>query len=493
MQEKNNRIAALLDRLLAHDDRRSEIFTYVCFAAAPIAGSAVSFAVNIGAAGGVVEVLRRIVPVSRDRIMVTLAVPIYLYCTSYMLALVANPAPAWRYVLPIATFILFPFLYSSWRLSRKSTVARSVVNASMIACYGALAIAFLQFHFYGVRAEGGAGNAIVFATVTCLAACTALAGAFSRRGTMSLALFGAYCAGSIAILYSGSRITWLALFLSTVVILWIHRRRRHAKASAIAATCAAIAVGFIALVGVQTVPGRIDALLRDWHEMREQGNYDTSVGRRVALWDIGLAAVRDEPILGHGPQSTKALISDGFQEMGLDVSFSHFHNGFLNAWVEAGVFGMVSLAAMFLVAGYFGVRSLARDTTGDEALGATMLISTSATYVVGGTTGIMVGHDILDAMLVTYLAVGAYLVAGTSLLDQKAFRFAPHGAFGYRQSELEHDLSPELAEHNQRCRDKDCGKQADDNPGTGGDRSLDYRPAHDLDVVRQRVPIIKEP
>ena len=48
-----------------------------------------------------------------------------------------------------------------------------------------------------------------------------------------------------------------------------------------------------------------------------------------------------------------------------------------------------------------------------------MLIVVSATYVVSGMTGILVGHDIVDAMLMTYLAVGAYLAAGTSLLDKE--------------------------------------------------------------------------
>src|SRR5690606_20056252 len=128
---------------------------------------------------------------------------------SYLLSLAVNPAPDWEYLLPVLTFLLFPFLYSSWCLSRRETVARSAVNASMIACYGALALAIVQFHVYGMRAEGGAGNAIIFAAMTCMAASIALAGAFTREGMAAVPLFGAYCAGSIAILYSGSRTRWL--------------------------------------------------------------------------------------------------------------------------------------------------------------------------------------------------------------------------------------------------------------------------------------------
>jgi O-antigen ligase len=406
--------------LLAHDDRRSEIYTYVCFASPPILGTVATIAVIVGGVGGIVEISKGLMPVSRDRFLLYATVPIYLYCASYLVALVANPMPEWKAVAPVVPFLLFPFLYSSWCLSKKETIARSVITASMIACYGALALAVFQFHFYGMRAEGGAGNAIVFATVTCMAAAVALAGAFIREGKAAVPLFGAYCAGSIAVLYSGSRMTWLALFLSTAAILWIYRERRHALGSALAVSCAALAVAVVTFAGTQIIPSRVEALARDWRQMSEHGNYDTSLGRRAELWRIGVAAVRENPIVGHGPQSTKPLIRDGFKKIGMGVGYSHFHNGFLNAWVEAGIVGILSLAAIFVVAGYLAIRTLATTTAAEARLGAVMLIALVTTYVVTGLVGIMVGHDILDAMLIAFLAVGIYLASGTSMLREEA-------------------------------------------------------------------------
>ena len=61
-----------------------------------------------------------------------------------------------------------------------------------------------------------------------------------------------------------------------------------------------------------------------------------------------------------------------------------------------------------------------RGRGGRRRLGAAILITLTATYVIGGLTGILVGHDILDAMLMAYLAVGAYLAAGTSMLPEEA-------------------------------------------------------------------------
>ena len=235
----------------------------------------------------------------------------------------------------------------------------------------------------------------------------------------ALALFGAYCAGSIAILYSGSRVTWFALFLTTAAVLWIYRERRHAWSSALAVTCAALAVAVVTFAGAQVVPSRVPALAHDWEQMSEHGNYDSSLGRRAELWEIGLSAVRESPIVGHGPQATKALINDGFEKVGLDVHYTHFHNGFLTAWVETGILGVLSLAAVFVVAAYLGVRTLARGTSAEARLGAVILIAIATTYVVSGLTGILVGHDILDAMLMAYLAAGSYLAAGTSMLPNE--------------------------------------------------------------------------
>ncbi len=416
---KKNNIGGIVSRLLFHDDRRTRLFTYVCFSLGPIFGSVASIAVNVGAVGGVVEVLRGIIPISRDRFLLYITIPIYLYCAAYLLSLAVNPAPDWEYVLPVLTLLLFPFLYSSWCLSRRETVAKSVVNASMIACYGALALAMVQFHVQGVRAEGGSGNPIIFATMTSMAATIALAGAFSRQGTSAASLFGAYCAGSIAVLYSGSRISWLALFLSTAAVLWIYRARRHVWSSALAMSCAALAIGVVAFAGAQVIPSRVEALVHDWQQMSE-GNYDSSIGRRAELWRIGLAAVQQNPVIGHGPQSTKPLIHEGFEKIGLDVNYSHFHNGFLNAWVETGALGALSLAAIFVVAAWLAARTLATGMDANARLGGVILIAFVVNYVVSGLSGILLGHDIMDAMLTALLAVGIYLAAGTSMLPREA-------------------------------------------------------------------------
>jgi O-antigen ligase len=305
-------------------------------------------------------------------------------------------------------------------MSRKPTVARSVVIASMIACYGALAVAAAQFHFYGIRAEGGAGNAIVFATMTCLAASISLAGIFTMDRVFAGPLFGAFISGGIAVLYSGSRITWGALFLAAVVILFVHRENLRARISRRTALYAVLAIGALTIVGSLTIPPRVDALVQDWRQMSLDGNYDSSVGRRAALWQIGIEAVRDSPVVGYGPQSMERLINERFRDKtGLEVYYGHFHNGFLTAWVETGLLGAISLAAIFVIAARNAARRLSASGDPTERLGAAILLVLVTTYVASGLSGILVGHDILDSALMGFLVVGTFLSSGTSLLDEQ--------------------------------------------------------------------------
>jgi O-antigen ligase len=405
-----------------HDDRRTRHFTLACLSTPPIAGSLSSIIVNFGAVGGLLEVCSGAVKLSRDRGMIHLSVAIYSYCAAYLVSFALNPvtSESWHYLLPILTFLLFPFLYSSWCMSRKETVARIAVTASMIACYGALALAVVQFHLYGMRAEGGAGNAIVFATATCLAASVVLAGMFMTDRVSAVPLFGAYLAGSIAILYSGSRITWVALALATAAVLFLYRKNIHVRVSGRVALCGVLAIGAITIVGLETVPSRLDAFVQDWRQLSLDGDYDSSLGRRAGLWEIGMEAARDNPIIGYGPQSTRLLIKEGFRnEIGFEASYSHFHNGFLNAWVETGFLGAISLAVLFVIAARIGMRTLAGPSDPTERFGAVILIVLVTTYIVSGLTGILVGQDILDSMLMTFLVIGAYLSTGTSQLDDK--------------------------------------------------------------------------
>ncbi|MBZ9740980.1 MULTISPECIES: O-antigen ligase family protein [unclassified Mesorhizobium] len=389
-------------------------FSIFCFFFPPILGSAVSFVFNGGGLWSVLLIALKRRRFNVDRAMMALTIAIYAYCASNVLASIVNHAIVGdaRHLLPLITFLLFPVSYSTWSISQKTMLVRIIVLASMAACFGALLLAVYQQYLLGIRAEGGAGNAIIFAEVLCLAVVTCVAAALSGIERYRIALICAALGGTIAIVYSGTRIVWLALLIAGVAVLLINQRRLRGKSAVrLLLLLAAIAVP-IAAFGFQTIAGRIAFLHSDWVAMAH-GDHTTALGARVALWDIGLKAFREMPLFGHGVGATHLLIKQGFQDQfGLDAGFNHFHNGFLTALVQAGLLGALTLAAIFVIAARNAALVLRNSADPIERFGATMIVALVITYLTAGMTGILLGHDILDSVFMVFLVSGTYLACG---------------------------------------------------------------------------------
>ncbi|WP_149803066.1 O-antigen ligase family protein [Mesorhizobium sp. NFR06] len=393
-------------------------FSIVCFFSPPVLGSLVSIAFNAGGVWSAVLLATKRRRFNLDRPMLALTAAIYAYCAAMILASIVNGrlAADLRFFLPLVTLLLLPISYSSWSITEKITLARIAILASTTACFGALAIAVAQYHWFGMRAEGGAGNAIVFATVTCLAVMMCLAGALSGIEKRWKLLVTAAIAGAVAIVYSGSRMIWVAVPIAGIVVLLVNRRR-FASASVARFAVIGVAVALvIAAIGSRVILDRTDFLVSDWDALNANGDHSTALGLRVAMWEIGSAAFRAMPIFGHGISASRELMKQGFQnQFGLNQGFSHFHNGFLTALVEAGLLGALALAAIFVLAAWNAARTLRLSADPVERFGATMVLVAVITYLTGGLTGILIGHDILDATLMVFLISGTYLASGRTI------------------------------------------------------------------------------
>ena len=390
-------------------------FSILCFFFPPVLGSLVSFVFNGGALASLALIAAGKRRFNIDRPVIWLTVAIYAYCAANLMASIVNNALVRDapHLIPLVTFLFFPISYSTWSITQKATLARTIVLSSMAACFVALLMAVIQQYWIGVRAEGGAGNPIVFATVVCLAVVVCVAGALSGIERARNPLFYAALAGTIAIIYSGSRIVWLALLIAGIAVLLInHQRLRGRNAVRVLLLLTAVGV-VIAAFGSQAISGRVDFLRSDWDALGTHDNYDTSLGIRVALWDIGLKAFHDMPVFGHGVGASQLLIKQGFHDQfAMDTGFNHFHNGFLTALVQAGILGAMTLAAIFVFAAGNAVRVLQDSRDPVERFGATMIVIVVITYLTAGMTGILIGHDILDSVLMVFLVCGTYLASG---------------------------------------------------------------------------------
>jgi O-antigen ligase len=87
----------------------------------------------------------------------------------------------------------------------------------------------------------------------------------------------------------------------------------------------------------------------------QQGDYQTSVSYRLAIWDIGLHGIAERPLLGHGSGMAKQYLKDSYvtYDQGVYRNLSefhearHFHNELIEIGVHLGLLGI--LAFIFLL------------------------------------------------------------------------------------------------------------------------------------------------
>ncbi|MDP1557334.1 MAG: O-antigen ligase family protein [Nitrosomonas sp.] len=87
-------------------------------------------------------------------------------------------------------------------------------------------------------------------------------------------------------------------------------------------------------------------------ELFHQGNYSSSVGYRLAMWDVGLDGIARKPWLGHGtgtPESyfenTIVTYKEGiYKDLPKFQRTSHYHNDWIEIGMHLGVLGILTLA-----------------------------------------------------------------------------------------------------------------------------------------------------
>ena len=393
-------------------------FTAICFAAPPIGGSIVSFVYNGGALWCLLEVIRGRYKLPRELHFIAMTAALYAYGLAMILAAAVNSNldTSIPQLVGIASLLLFPFSYSIWRVSEKDEIMRICMAACAAACLGGLLLALVQVHLLSVdRAVGGAGNALVFSNVIALAGGVSLIGAFKHAGKERSVYLAAFLASAVAVVYSASRGPLIVVVASAIIVSLIYARGRAMRTTMFVAAAALVAVALLLASGVTPLSDRFGALFSNWSDIAEDGNFSSSVGIRVALWQIGLDLWLENPLFGYGAGELQTLIHQRLTaQYGITSGFSHFHNVFLNTLVEGGLVALVALLAMIAVPSVTALQVLSAPASEAERFGATLLLLILSMFLITGMTNLVLRHDIMDAVLMICLVVGLYLAAGSS-------------------------------------------------------------------------------
>ena len=274
--------------------------------------------------------------------------------------------------------------------------------------FAVFALAAYQRYGIDLRPQGGAGNAGVFAVTVAIVLSFTLVNLFTeRRPRWIIIAVAGVLAAAAALVLTGTRAQWPCLLLFPL-ILWYAAGR----SGGVSWRAALLGLGAVAIVAV-ALSGTLAQAWRGAERdiaAAQHGNYQTRLGKRFVIWQVGGEAAVERPILGHGLDAPHRIMAERTSSIaGKEIAFSHFHNVVLNEMVRAGIAGTIALAAMLGVPLFLAARAH-KDRVG--TLGFGLLICFQSAFVFAGAVNIMLDHDIMDSQFLANTVLCLYLVFG---------------------------------------------------------------------------------
>ncbi|MGO7220470.1 O-antigen ligase family protein [Rhizobium ruizarguesonis] len=320
-----------------------------------------------------------------------------------------------HWILRLLPFFSIWLVLPGMRQSPDGSLVPLFILGAGIGMIVTFLLSLLQIAFLMDRAEGGTTNAALLGIIGILFGGIALLNLQSPRSVeQRIAILG-YAAGLGCVLLSGTRSAWLVIPVHVVIFLWYFRKHSfHLSLRSLAITSSLLLAGLIAL-GSGQVLHRIEALQENLTSLERSDGEITSIGARFALYKGALSAISKDPLTGYGPQNRMAsVLAELPDNIRPQLSFTHVHNGFLTAGIDAGVFGIAALSMMLLTP-VIGAWRKEAGPGRDLAIALALLLVSS--YVITGSFGIMFNQKALDPIF-------AYMVA-LICTDRGSTRFAP--------------------------------------------------------------------
>jgi O-antigen ligase len=393
-------------------DRMNRYYMAIVVGWGGVIGSAVSFMLGGAFIWAIARLLRRDFPLTRipEVRIVGLTFALFFAVEAVSGAVSYNGSPTLYEIGQNGLFLAFLPIYSRLSVSERPGVRDMVELGAMSGAYVAFGIALVESFVFGLRAEGGAGNAYPFALANFITFIVTFL-ASQRASGWRQALFSlAALASAGSIILSGTRGLWPGLILVPAICIWFYRdhiARRYLMPSIAGFSVALLLFG---LVATPFVWGRVELLMDDYNEMVTEGDYSGSVGQRVTVWKAGWQLVTEAPVFGHGPGHSGELMIERTKAIsGKPLSYSHFHNVFLNYAVRDGIPGALAVALMLVCPVFLAWRKR-RDEIGDYGLAMTAGIA--ASFLLSGLLNNMIGQDLSDSLFILGTLTGLFFVFG---------------------------------------------------------------------------------
>jgi len=384
---------------LIDKDGNNRNVLFVVAALAGLCGSIVTILLALSAIWAAMSLAVRRFPFRIARSDLILAGAATLYVAVNLLTAFVN-GPSWSLALKLVPVLLF---LSAWLMAPRLRVSNTLalfdifVLGSAFCAVLALPAALFEVLYWHERAYGGAGNPLPFAMICCLFGLTALVNVLHEAKWRQRLGWLGFWAAVVCLMLSQSKGLLPVMVLGFVGFCAAFRSRLGHYVNRGGLISAAIAVVVVAIAAIPFYPRlEIAAAFASGDAGSAQ---DASFSVRMTLWKHALQLAEARPLLGYGVQNRRDLIGQ------LGLEYTHFHNGYFTALVDAGLLGVASLV-LLLVAPVVACLLAPADEWRSRRLFVACVLT--ATFAVGGLTNLIFWQDIYDSV---FLWVGIVVVA----------------------------------------------------------------------------------
>lgn len=168
---------------------------------------------------------------------------------------------------------------------------------------------------------------------------------------MKAIIFISILCGLLASVLSQSRGVWLVLPLYLMLVMYFMLKQSRMKFAVMVMVLAVLGTGLLMSPAGDIVKNRVASAVDEVTAFYDKNQYISSLGTRLAMWEIALDVWQRHPVVGTGPgdfdEIIKRLQKEG-QYTGMEVHEST-HNIYVQSMVNAGTIGLVTMLLIIII------------------------------------------------------------------------------------------------------------------------------------------------
>lgn len=412
-------------------NQRSNIHKKVTigFAILPAAaGSVITFMFVFVAIAGMIDILRKNISPQLNKYDRIVIYPTFAFFTVHALSIIRSDFKIedLEALIPSLLFLTLYLVIKQYSTTGRAGHFTLFLKAVPFGAFLLLPWVIYEGIYMSARMEAGAGNAIPFAMICAMMIPICLINLSAERKIYQLVALVGFVIFALGLIYSQSRSMYVAVVPSILIALGYLLYVSQQKAKTILFSALFVLFGGLFALNSPTVVERLLSLTSSVASISTGTEIeDESVRHRVALLKKGVCFAQKKVIIGYGISNRDGiLVSEDIQTESYfgfcnqnhgAFSYSHFHNGFLTAFIDAGIFGLLTTIAML-----FAPLALAIVSPNDHIKPSRIAVALCLTsiYATAGLTNLLFGHDLIDAFFLTFTTFLALSVAETKEVSE---------------------------------------------------------------------------